>query len=570
MKTTNFRIRLYSIAACVTVCLTSNSLLAQQPQIEEVNIVGNFTPTIGDANKVLKNPSLPDTTISMPPLNYSIISRPMQVSFPLYGIEARKLDAEEDAKLLKNYIKAGFGNYTTPYVEFFANKPQNKRSALGLHFRHLSSQGDIKDYAESSFAHNEIELYGKYMGANYLWRASGSYNRHMLHHYGRPDTSLSITLNALNPDSIKQVYNHVNLTTGFESLGTQGNDLHHYAQLSIGYFVNNRKRSELNPSLKAGLDTETRWFGFTSNEKIGLDFTASLWANKQKDSSSTAFTLAFNPYFKLLFEEYELRLGLNITSLHDTSTTLNIFPEAEGSLNIVPGVLRLYGGIKGGITRYSYQNLAGINPHLAEAAQARFSKNEFEFYGGLNTSLGRYFDFRASVSGAKLTNMPFFYNDTTSYLRNTFAVVYDKGSRLTANGEFSFHNKEKYVVIIGAAFNSYSTDSLEKAWHTPALHIYLNSKFVLKNKFVLKARLDAAGKSFAPNYYYDAANATWAEDLPSELEGFVDLSLGLEYHINKRLMAFGDFNNLAGKNYMRWNGVPVFGINILAGLSYSF
>jgi hypothetical protein len=494
----------------------------------------------------------------------------MQLSFPVYGIEARKLDAEEDAKLLKNYIKAGFGNYTTPYVEFFANKPQNKRSALGLHFKHLSSQGDIKDYAESSFAQNEIELYGKYMGATYLWSARGSYHRHMLHQYGRPDTSISITLNALNPDSIKQVFNKVSLSTGFESLGTQGDDLHHYARLDIGYFGNNWKRSEINPSLKAGLDTETRWFGFTSNEKIGLDFAAALWANKQKDSSSTAFTLAFNPYFKLLFEEYELRLGLNITSLRDTSTTLNIFPEAEGSLNIVPGVLRLYGGIKGGITRYSYQNLAGINPHLAEEVQARFSKNEFEFYGGLNTSLGRFFDFRASVSGAKLTNMPFFFNDTTTNLRNTFAVVYDNGSRLSVNGEFSFHNKEKYFVVLGAAFNTYSTDSLEKAWHSPALQIYLNSKFVIKNKFVLKARIDAAGKSYAPNYYYDAATTTWAEDLPVELEGFVDLSLGLEYHINKRLKAFGDFNNLAGKNYMRWNGVPVFGINVLGGLAYSF
>lgn len=567
MKTTSVYSYSYFIVLWALLCLLPERMLAQQPQIEEVNIVGSFTPTIGDANKVLKNPVLPDTTISMPPLNYSIVSRPMQVSFPVYGIEARKLDAEEDAKLLKNYIKAGFGNYTTPYVEFFANKPQNKNSALGLHFRHLSSQGDIKDYAESSFAHNEIELYGKYMGANYLWKAAGSYNRHMLHHYGfKPSEHIGI----INPDSIKQVFNKLRLSTGFESLGSQGDDLQHSAQFDFGYFGNNFNRSEINPSLKAGINTETRWFGFTSNEKLGLDFTAALWANKQIDSSSTVYSLAFQPHFQFIFEEYELKVGLNIAALHDTSTALHIFPVAEGSLNIVPGVLRLYGGIKGGINRYSYEKLAGLNPFLAEQVEARFSKNEFEFYGGLNTSLGRFFDFRASVSGSKLTNMPFFFNDTISHLRNTFAVVYDKGSLLRVNGEFSFHNKEKYFVVLGAAFNSYSTDSIVKAWHSPALQVYLNSKFVFKNKFVFKFRVDAAGKSFAPNYYFDPATTKWAENVPVELEGFADISLGFEYHINKRLMAFADFNNLAGKNYMRWNGVPVFGINLLAGLAYSF
>jgi hypothetical protein len=572
LKTSTAYNYLVIILLPVILAISSLNAYSQQPQVEEVNIVGSFTPTITDANKVMKNPVLPDTTISMPPLTYSIISRPLLVNFPVYTIDARKPDPENDIALLKNYIKAGFGNYITPYAEFFANKPQSKRSALGFHFKHLSSQGDIKDYGESSFSITQADFYGKYMSSSRLWKAGITYNRHMVHRYGNGnrDTLFNPTVfDTIAADSYRQVFNYLDGNIGFESLGSRGGALHHLVNLNMHYLSDRFEHTELNPVLMAGVDAETHWFGFSKSEKIGIAMQAELWANSfGADSSSSSFLVAFDPFFKTIFEEYELKVGLNASVVNDTATNLNIFPVIEGSLNIIPDILKIYGGIRGGVKRNSYKNLSDQNPFVAENVQPNFMKNKFEFYGGLNTSLGRHFDFNASVSGSKLSNMPFYYNDTTNLLRNTFAVVYDNGSMLKVNGEFAFQNKEKLFLVIGATYNTFETDSIVKPWHCPEIQVYVSSKVVIKNKFTIKARIDASGKSYAPDYVKVAGKMT--ENIPIELDGFADLSLGLEYHINKKFSVFADFNNLAGKNYQRWNGVPVFGINVLGGLTYSF
>lgn len=85
MKIRNILLSLIALWLSVPVFV-----LAQKPQVEEITVVGNFNPSVGDANKITRNPVLDDTTISMPPLQYSIISRPLFIQFPVYTIDPQK------------------------------------------------------------------------------------------------------------------------------------------------------------------------------------------------------------------------------------------------------------------------------------------------------------------------------------------------------------------------------------------------------------------------------------------------------------------------------------------------
>jgi hypothetical protein len=55
-----------------------------------------------------------------------------------------------------------------------------------------------------------------------------------------------------------------------------------------------------------------------------------------------------------------------------------------------------------------------------------------------------------------------------------------------------------------------------------------------------------------------------------DLDGYLDLHLGLEYRYTKRLSAFLDVSNLSASKYERWYRYPVQRGLVLGGLTYAF
>jgi outer membrane receptor protein involved in Fe transport len=54
------------------------------------------------------------------------------------------------------------------------------------------------------------------------------------------------------------------------------------------------------------------------------------------------------------------------------------------------------------------------------------------------------------------------------------------------------------------------------------------------------------------------------------MKGWLDLGLGAEYRITDRFSAFLKLNNLLNQGYERWYNYPVQGLNVLAGVGFSF
>ena len=127
----------------------------------EVTVVAPYEPTVSDASKISLSPRIPDERLEKPEFNYSIKSKTLKAPVVLEPIKPAKIAGESVTELYKNYIRAGIGNYWTPYIEFNANKLRSKNNAFGVHAKYLASFGGIKDYAFPGSSVTSVDGYSK-------------------------------------------------------------------------------------------------------------------------------------------------------------------------------------------------------------------------------------------------------------------------------------------------------------------------------------------------------------------------------------------------------------------------
>jgi outer membrane receptor for ferrienterochelin and colicin len=146
---------------------------------------------------------------------------------------------------------------------------------------------------------------------------------------------------------------------------------------------------------------------------------------------------------------------------------------------------------------------------------------------------------------------------------NKFDVLHDKGSVFVFSGEVTYAASEKLNVNFGAKYNAYSLDSLKAPYHKPISEIKLGVSFLITEKI----------RIWSDIYYYGKRTAIDLSVLPNtqiDLDGFVDLNLGVDYKLTKELSAFLSLTNLLNNQYQRYYHYPVNGIQVMGGIMYKF
>ncbi|MFM2286799.1 MAG: hypothetical protein RLZZ543_2296, partial [Bacteroidota bacterium] len=196
---------------------------AQPGKNNDVIVTGGYTPKIADAQKINEQPSIPDTAVTRFPINYELNSRRINTVYEVDPIKAANVKGEPLTKLYRGYVKGGFGSYSMPYGEVFYNSLRSKKSSSGVHYKHLSSTGQLADVGYSGFSQNELNLFGKSFIKKNTLAGGIDYQRNVLHYYGF-DKNVAYSQDSLdNPfwgynldrDSIKQRYQLVNINASF-------------------------------------------------------------------------------------------------------------------------------------------------------------------------------------------------------------------------------------------------------------------------------------------------------------------------------------------------------------------
>jgi len=528
---------------------------------EQVTVVAAFEPTVPDATKLSINPSASETEVAPPVMTYDLQPKPMETSLQPDDIGAVKLVGEPQKKLYRNYARIGFGNYTTPLAELYANSLRSKEYSLGVYLKHFSSTGEIKDYPNCSNSLNIIRLNGEKYFNQHTLSANLGYRRNVVHHYGFKPSDFETVY---SDDDLKQRFNRLHGAVGFKSNYSESDKLNHRLNLDFGSVSDLFNTSESSIKFTGKADKQFELFDFTDSQVLGLE--TDLNFTRYKDSTLTQHStmVAIKPFVSTTYEEYSLKIGLNLSFQGDSVSKAYLFPVVEGSIRVIDDALVVEAGITGGLRRDGFNTLSDINPFVQSVLPLDYTRDRFTFYARSRARIGKTVNLNAAFRSSSVENAVFFVNDFSQMPFNRFTVVYDDGSMFEGRFEAEYVESGKITVKAWTAYEGWKLKNEAKPWHTPALSIGGEVKYNIQNKIIATAGVINRSKQFAKTF------GSEGEVIAKQIKGYTDISLGLEYRYTKLLSAFLNLNNITASRYYVWNDYPGYRLNIMGGITYSF
>lgn len=578
-----------NIVSVVIVISTTLTAFGQGNNNEHI-AVDDYQRTITKSDKVNTAPQLNDSVIELPDVKYYIEPTYHEVTFETLPIKAAKLKVTEPLdKLYSGYVKAGLGTYTMPFLDAYYGSQRSKTMSWGVNIKHHSSLTNLKNVGTNLFSDNEAGVFYKRLFKKYTFDNRLNYERNKYHYYGfsNADTLIPESYRT-NSDTTRQVYQTISYSAKLKSMHKDSSQISHTTNLAYYYLNGASGISENNIGIKSNI------FKYIGKEEIGAD--VSLVINHLKQpifSPVSSIVLApdsetkygntvfkFNPFIKTRRGNLLAKVGAGIHSEITSAARFFFYPDLSASYSLFNNIFVPYAGITGGMQQNSFNTFRKVNPFVLESISTTYLKKtvgykntnqRINLYGGFKGSVTSSISFNLKAQFEKLDNFAMYVNDTMYSYENKFDVAYDSIDKTTLSAQIGYHFQEKIKVFLKGEYYNYSMLTQEYAWNMPDFEVSLLGVYDLADKIVARANFRLVGnrKTYSLNPVENVIANTSGKYITT-LKPYFDASLGVEYRYNKRLSAFIDFNNIAGKRYQRWSEYPVYSFNLLGGITYSF
>ena len=547
MMQTKYKLLVFLIANCLLPIVTFAQIDTAKKQT--IDITSSYKPVLRNAVKINFSASHLNADTIKPKMNYTV---PSQNLFYAYQpISLRPLALQQDTNLylgIRNYIKVGYGNYSTPYVNAGFSFGDGKKMVVNLYANYISSKGKIanQDYTQLQIKANAIFFTPKnevYVGAQL------SQNNNYLYGYNH-------SLYTFKKDSVRQQFQDLVLTGGVRNTTSGEYGISYNPNITVINFTNKNKVNESTVIANAPI---TKTFGDAFMLKIDAKADITSYTTKNLASnikfSNNVFQIA--PSIAISSPRFSINAGIVPTWNNGVFVWLpNVFAEAQ----VKEKTFLIQAGWIGRYTKNTYRNLTALNPFLTTIP---FQKNtkEIEYYGGIKATVGKHFSFNLKGGIVSFNDMPLFINDTATD-NKAFNISNEKSVQsLRIHGDLSFINQDKFTLTAGLTFNGYTLlQSNAKAWNTVPMEITSSLRWWAFKQVLLKADL----------YAFSGGNYLTKGNKAQSFSGGTDISVGAEFKVNNRFSAWIDINNIANQKYQRWHAYEVYGLNLLGGIRVSF
>jgi hypothetical protein len=560
MKNRAFRRSIFSML----LLLSFSSLLAQTVGTSKVIVSRGFSPTLNDASKIKRNPIIPDTIYKNPKFNYEIHSVIVESPFKVSTIKAAKMHGEPLAKLYKNYVAGGFGNYTTPFFEFYHSNLRSRDVKYGVHLRHLSSAGSITDYAYPGYSNNLAEAYYTKIYKKTILRIDGKYKRDMVHLYGFKPSELDSNIAVPNDNDTRQIYNLGELKVKWAKYRKRPKDMDYNVEMKYYNLGDSYKTTENNVQVNASADWRVNFVNMLTDQRFGARLNYGFY-NNSWDSMPTrnSSLLRIEPYYQFRYRTLFVKASLASDVSIDSVTLVNFYPQLDLKLEAIKKILYFNLTISGGMHKNTLKEYSDDNPFISQTIPMDFSNHKYKINFGLGSTISRELDFNLQLHYNSLEHAPLYVTDYSTVYNNSFKVVYDDYDEVRFRAGFAWQKQDHIRVMLMADYYVYNMTNELYAWHKPSYKLTLSGNYNIGDKILLKAQIFANG----------ASNALVQENnkmVAMEIKGFVDANLGVEYRYRKKLGVFLNLNNIAASKYSRFYNYPAYRFNAMLGLSYIF
>lgn len=553
IKMNTFKQYTFSFACTCVLLLAAASAQAQQRKTDTtiapqtIEIIQSYKPEIAKPSKPVITPSLPNIDTTRPRFQYEVPQQTLSYTYHSVPIRPLALGRQEAIMPFQNYIKAGFGNLTSVYVDAGVGSLRSEEYETAFHFSHLSQKGGVTNQQSSR---TNFDADGKYYTGGHAISAGVNVLRNGNTFYGYDHDTFDYSKSA-----VRQAFTGVNVHVGAENTEANRWNILYKPVLDFGLYSDKFNAKE-------------RTFAFDVPASIAVDSTLAFslgvkgnftqLKNDSGDVGNNYFQV--NPAVDLHFSTTDIHLGLSPTWGMDN--TCYLLPDLRLNTRIFNNGLSLITGWKGSLVQNTYQQLSTKNPFLYNIYDVRQTKAD-QIYGGFESALGTHISFGGTLSWRQWKNQALFVND---YALNAdgkqFAVVYDAKVQAISLDAFIRYQVGNVFGLSasGTWYNFYHTETFDKAFHEPMLRLGGNMYIHPLDQLHINVNAD----------FWDGIYTLEQNGDSKKMPAFLDLSAAAEYNIIPRLSIFLQMNNILGTKYERWNQYRAYGFNVIGGLRFKF
>ncbi|MFM9008926.1 MAG: hypothetical protein ACKOQY_03745 [Bacteroidota bacterium] len=525
---------------------------------EDIDIVKEYQPVVNDAFKINLPPDQ-DTlsTGTGQALKYSIDPIQAKSQYNTSPIKPVRIKDDSIRKLYKGWVKAGYGLENMPLLDASFNSIRSKNYDAGISLKHLSASGKIKDYGFPGNSRSSAELYGTRYFERFSLGASAGFQADKVHYYGFL-TPPELFSKAETKHTMNKVFG------GLTIRGIQNNDdrWQYTGALDFYSFGDNLDSRENDIQLSGKLSKAM------NNSAFELDLAGQFGEIKQEQFSFGRSIVRFNPRFIIKRDLLTLTVGGRVAvETNNSDSEYRIYPEAQAEYRIIADAVRVYGALYGDLQRNDLSRFAQENPFFGNFVPLVNTNDKLVLKAGTAIRMEHDLMFTAEARFRRSRHLPFFYNTWNADFPNTFTVQYDNGEVFTLLSTIEYKRTEKSSLSASVEYNRYSLDELERPFYAPRLRAGLNGHYRIGEKILVKADVflnnGMDGLSYTKQDSLVISNVT-------ELKGWVDFNLSVDYRYSKQLSAWISMNNIGFSRYFRWYDYPSYRFLGMAGISYSF
>ena len=517
---------------------------------QSINITSSYKPVLRNAVKINFSGSqlMADTSTTVKA--YNIPAQNLFYAYQPVTLKPLALQQDTIAELGgRNYIKAGFGNYTTPFVKAGLGFGNGKSYLVNFYGSFISSKGKIKhqDYAQfdakatGSVFTKSNEIYGS---------ASMGRQDYLLYGYDH-------NVYDYKKSDVKQQLQDITIRAGIRNTNVTDYRISYNPSVEFNVFTNIGKLNETTFIIDAPVE-----------KKIGESFSIKLAARADLTNYFTKGFIPDNYNFNntvvqvspaIVYNSGLVKIHAGITPTWSNSK-FEFLPNVYAEVQLKEKIFMIQAGWIGKYNKNTYRNLSAINPYLATLISQTNTK-ETEFYGGIKASLGNHFNFSAKAGLVRYNDLPFFINDTATDGK-AFVLSYEPTvNNFRVHGDLSYIVQNKFTATAAVTFNGYTGMNVNaRAWNTVPVEINGSVRWWLSKQALIKADF----YMFGGGNYLEKGNNGY------NFKPGADLGIGAEFRINKQFTAWIDVNNILNNKYERWHRYEVYGLNLLGGIRFDF
>jgi hypothetical protein len=521
---------------------------------KEVSIISAFKPQLKNIAKLNFTKATNEVDTTTRTLNYQVPTQNLSFQYRPISLIPRSYNEKETSfPVNTTNLKVGFGNYNNQFFEATYNAvDENKHShAFEASFETSNGMQYLQQFNHKNFAYiGSIRIdENNYIQTDVFYQNTQRYRFGLvpdnsslsLGDYAQPFTLFGTSLKWVNDNSknklINKLFNPILKFENFKGLASTNN---------FWVEIYNPMSFKLKGSGKINLDFSYNYSKYTH-------------INHANQSNSI---FVIQPSIELNKWNSSIKVGVNPSF---TTKEFALFPLVQFSKKLKDTNYLFVANWQTILTNNNYASLSMINPWMAAPTTLKITTQEKKALAlFINASKNLQYNFGLSLNDYR--NIPFF-NRINNVAKSQFfglqfqpifeyraiTLEFVTAMRYQLSSQFIVKANAKYI-----QFNSIKENT--NAWGILPLNINGELSWYPSKKWSIDGGMQYwSGASFEN----DAGKAY-------DLNNTLVLNASFNYQLTTHLKAWAKGENLLDKKYQRWAEYPSLGVQLIAGIVYSF